>query len=176
VKPLLTIRGEKIMVKPIAIVAAFCLLASAAPTVTKLPEMRLNPDEVRARASQATGNQIGSSGLAGVQTTVLYGDPSKVGLYTILLYVPAHTTIPAHSHRDNRMAAVLSGTWNLGYGNKFDENSLKNMPPGSTYSEPAGIDHFARTDGEPSIVEISGLGPTNTVYFDPANDPSAKKR
>ena len=52
-----------------------------------------------------SGNQIGSSKLAGVHTTVPHGDPSKEGFYTILLYVPAHTSIPAHSHRDDHMAA-----------------------------------------------------------------------
>lgn len=31
-------------------------------------------------------------------------------------YVPANTTIPAHSHRDDRMATVVSGTWQFGYG------------------------------------------------------------
>ena len=138
--------------------------------------MRLAPGDVVARASQVSGNQIGSSKLAGVQTTVLYGDPSKAGLYTILLYVPAHTSIPAHSHPDNRMAAVLSGTWNFGYGAKFDATGLKYLPPGSIYSEPAGVNHFARTDDAPSIVEISGFGPTDTTYVDPANDPARKSK
>jgi quercetin dioxygenase-like cupin family protein len=146
--------------------------ASTAPT---LSPMRLTPAEVQARASQFTGNQIGSSGLAGVKTTVLFGNPAEAGFYTILLYVPAHTTIQAHSHRDNRMAAVLAGTWNFGYGTAFDEKALENLPPGSVYSEPAGVNHFARTDDAPSIVEVSGFGPTDTHYFDPANDPTRKK-
>jgi len=34
-----------------------------------------------------------------VSTNVLAGDPSKPGFYTIILSVPANTTIPAHSHR-----------------------------------------------------------------------------
>jgi hypothetical protein len=39
------------------------------------------------------------------------------------------------------------------------------------YSEPGGEHHFARTDDEPVLVEISGFGPTDTRYFDPANTP-----
>jgi len=157
-------------------IAAFVLFIGVAATSTAptLPQMRLTPDEVTARVTHVTGNQVGSSGLPGVQTTALYGDASKEGFYTILIYVPAHTTIQAHSHRDNRIAVVLSGTWNFGYGTKFDEKSLKNMPPGSVYSEPAGVNHFARTDDAPSIVQISGVGPTNAVYFDSTNDPSKK--
>jgi hypothetical protein len=74
------------------------------------------------------------------------------------------------------MAAVLSGSWHFGYGTVFDEKSLKDLPPGSVYSEPAGVNHFARTDDSPSIVQISGVGPTDTRYFDPANDPKLKHK
>jgi hypothetical protein len=97
--------------------------------------MRLTPAEVRASAFGAS--QVGSSLLAGVKTKVLSGDPSKPGFYSIVLFVPAHTTIPAHSHRDDRMATVVSGTWQFGYGNRFDAKALKSLPPGSVYSEPA---------------------------------------
>jgi pimeloyl-ACP methyl ester carboxylesterase len=134
-------------------------------------QMRLTPDEVR--ANQTGSDQIGSSRLAGVSTKVLSGDPSKTGLYTIVLFVPAHTTIPANSHRDDRMAAVVSGTWHFAYGDRFDERALKSLPAGSVYSEPGGANHFARTGAEPVLVQISGVGPnpTDTRYFDPANAP-----
>jgi hypothetical protein len=76
-----------------------------------------------------------------VSTKVLSGDPSKPGFYTIILSVPANTTIPAHSHRDDRMASVVSGTWQFGYGDRFDANALKRLPPGSVYSEPSLGNH-----------------------------------
>jgi len=142
--------------------------ASAAASST-LPPMRLTPDEVR--TNQTGSGQIGSSFLPGVSTRVLSGDPSKTGFYTIVLSVPAHTTIPAHSHRDDRMATVVSGTWQFGYGDRFDEAALKSLPPGSVYSEPGGANHFARTGADPVLVEISGVGPTDTRYFDPADAP-----
>jgi hypothetical protein len=122
------------MHKSAALFALFLGIAQAS-TAPTLPEVRLNPEEVAARLTQA-GNQIGSSALPGVRTSVLYGDPSKEGFYTILIYVPAHTVVQAHSHRDNRMAAVLSGSWRFGYGTDFNESALKKMPPGSVYSEP----------------------------------------
>jgi hypothetical protein len=79
--------------------------------------------------------------LAGVSTKVLFGDPSRAGFYTIVLFVPAHTTIPAHAHRDDRMATVVSGTWQFGYGDRFDEGALKSLPAGSVYSEPGRMNH-----------------------------------
>jgi len=138
-----------------------------------LGQMRLTPAEVR--ANQSGSDQIGSSGLAGVSTKVVFGDPSKSGFYTIVLSVPAHTTIQAHTHRDDRVAVVVSGTWHFGYGDHFDERALKSLPAGSVYSEPGGVTHFAQTEVEPVLVEISGFGPTDTRYFDPANTPKAPR-
>src|SRR6266436_3464180 len=95
----------------------------ATPPASSLPEMRLTPEE--AREIRTGSNQIGSSYLPGVSTSVLVGDPSKTGVYAIVLSVPPNTTIPAHSHRDDRMATVISGTWQIGYGDRFDERALK---------------------------------------------------
>jgi len=135
-------------------------------------KMRLLPSEML--AGTPDGNQIGSSGLAGVHTKVLFGDPAKPGFYSILLFVPANTMIQAHSHRDDRMATVVSGAWYFGYGNHFDAKALKALPAGSVYSEPAAQNHFARTASEDVVVHISGYGPTDTRYFDPANEPKSK--
>lgn len=131
---------------------------------------------VEMRASVLDRNQIGSSGAAGVHTKVLFGDPAQAGFYSILLFVPAHTTILAHSHRDDRVATVVSGEWHFGYGDHFDAKQLKTLSPGSVYSEPGGRNHFGRTEADPVIVQVSGYGPTDTRYFDPANDPRAHER
>ncbi len=139
-----------------------------------LGEMQLSPAEV-----QSVGygdSQVGSSKLPGVHTKVLFGDPTQAGFYSILLFVPAHTTIQAHSHRDDRMATVVSGDWRFGYGTHFEESSLKLLPPGSVYSEPGGTNHFARTADDPVTVHLCGYGPTDTRYFDPKNDPAAQKK
>ena len=154
------------------VVTGFSLVVASA-AAQSLPEMRMTPSEIR--ASALDNNQIGSSGLPGVHTKGIFGDPTKVGFYTILLFVPVHTTIQAHSHRDDRVATVVSGERHLGYGNHFDAKSLKTLP-GSVYSEPGGDNHFARTDADPVIVEISGYGPTDTHYFDPKDDPKAREK
>jgi quercetin dioxygenase-like cupin family protein len=121
-------------------------------------------------------SQVGSSKLAGVHTKILAGNPSDTGFYSILLFVPAHTTIQAHSHRDDRMATVVSGKWQFGYGAHFEESALKSLPTGSVYSEPGGVNHFARTTDTPVVVHISGYGPTDTRYFNPADDPESRNK
>lgn len=137
-----------------------------------LSEMRMTPTEIR--ANQTGTENIGSSLLAGVSTKVLFGDPSKSGFYAIVLSVPPHTKIEAHTHRDDRMATVVSGTWKIGYGDRFREQALKTLPPGSVYSEPAGGSHFAETGDEPVLVEISGFGPTDTNYVNPVKEPNQR--
>ena len=154
-------------------IAAASLVTASAVRAQSLPEMRMTPSEIRTSALDAS--QIGSSGLPGVHTKVVFGDPSKAGFYTIVLSVPAHTTIQAHSHRDDRVAVVVSGEWHFGYGTHFYAKSLKTLPPGSVYSEPGGDNHFARTDTGPVIVEISGYGPTDTHYFEAVNEPESPK-
>jgi hypothetical protein len=47
-----------------------------------------------------SGSGVGTSGVGGIQTIVLSGDPAKPGPYAIELKIPAHTHIAAHSHRD----------------------------------------------------------------------------
>jgi hypothetical protein len=143
-------------------------------SASTLPQMRLTPDEVR--ANQTGTEQVSSSFLAGVSTKVLAADPSKPGFYTIILSVPANTTIPAHSHRDDRMATVVTGTWQFGYGDRFDENALKRLPLGSVYSEPGGGNHFARTGAEPVLVQITGIGPTDTRYVNRSDAPKTPDR
>jgi quercetin dioxygenase-like cupin family protein len=149
------------------------LVGTTAAVGPSLPEMRMTPAEIT--ASTLDNNQIGSSGVPGVHTKLLFGNPAEAGFYTILLFVPAHTTIQAHSHRGDRMAVVVSGEWHFGYGDHFDAKSLKTLPPGSVYSEPGGVNHYARTDADAVVVEVSGQGPTDTRYFDPANDPKSPR-
>jgi uncharacterized RmlC-like cupin family protein len=157
------------------VLTLLCVASSTlAARAQTLPQMRLTPAEIKAGSTDH--NQIGSSQLAGVHTKVLFGDPTKAGFYSILLFVPAHVTIEAHTHRDNRMATVVSGVWHFGYGDHFDGKTLKTLPPGSVYSEPGGVEHFAQTTDAAVVVQISGYGPTDTKYFDRANDPSAKTK
>jgi len=156
------------------VTAALVFLTAGQTANSSLREMRMTPAEVAANGAE--DNQTGGAGSAAGQRRVLFGDPTSAGYYSILLFVPAHTTIQAHSHRDNRMATVVSGEWHFGYGDEFNVAALKTLPPGSVYSEPGGTNHFAQTTADPVIVQISGYGPTDTHYFDPAKDPRAKPR
>ena len=139
----------------------------AAQTTADHP--RLTPSEVEAIPAIDAG--LGTSGVTGIQTRILSGNPSQPGLYTIALKVPANTRIAAHRHRDPRSAVVVSGTWYFGFGSDANDAGAKPLGPGSFYDEPAEIPHFAGTGAEPVTVYITGFGPTDTRYVVAADAP-----
>lgn len=151
--------------------AAVGALMSAAPVGAQSSKLQLlTADEIAAMPAIAGGP--GTSGMGGIRTTLLTGDPSKAGAYTIALRVPANTRIAAHSHRDDRAATVVSGTWHFGYGAKASDRGSKALGRGSFYTEPAGVEHFARTGPSPVVLHISGIGPTDTRYVEASNNPT----
>jgi quercetin dioxygenase-like cupin family protein len=151
----------------------FLVALTTATVVAQSGEQRVTPAEVKWPPAAAGG--VGTSGVSGTQTVILKGDPSEPGLYTMLLRVGPNTRIESHAHPDDRVATVISGTWYFGYGKQFDETALKTLPPGSFYTEPPNTNHFAMTRGEGVVIQITGTGPSGTVYVDPTKDPARRK-
>jgi hypothetical protein len=152
-------------------VAVVTTAASAQDTSTKLPDYAKTLSELS--VVEPTGG-AGGSGNAKVQVVTILGDASKPGPYAQLLKVDADAQIAAHHHAGDRVGTVLKGTWHFGYGTQFDKAKLKTLPVGSVYTEPSNGPHFAMTGNEPVIVLITGTGPTDTVYENPADDPTRK--
>ena len=59
-----------------------------------------------------------------------------------------------------------------GNGPKFDRRKLTVMPVGSISTQPSGSPHFAATGDESAVTEVTGYGPTDIVYENPADDPT----
>lgn len=152
----------------VAAVFLVLLLTVAYAAPVSLPQLRLTPSDVDAIPAHEAG--AGTSGVAGIRTTVVAGDPSMPGPYTIRLSIPANTHIQAHTHRDNRSAVVVAGVWYFGYGPVADAGGERALPAGSFYIEPGGVAHFAETKADPVLVYITGNGPTDTRYVQDAAD------
>ncbi|TMI95771.1 MAG: hypothetical protein E6H06_05930 [Bacteroidetes bacterium] len=172
---------SKILKKIICRQLRFCFVIGLLVNIESADAQRGESGQLRMTQQEiidakATGPTApGSSNLSAVQVIVIHGDPSKAGLYTILLKVAANTKIAAHLHPDDRIGTVVSGTWYFGYGDKFDESKLKKLPVGSIYSEIEGQNHFAMTKEAPVIVGITGYGPSGVTYVNPADDPKNQK-
>ena len=77
----------------------------------------------------------------GPQTAILYGDPTKAGVYVMRQKIPAGFKVMPHWHPEEwRTAVVLSGTLYFGIGEQWDESKLKTYPTGTFYSKPPKAD------------------------------------
>jgi quercetin dioxygenase-like cupin family protein len=112
---------------------------------------------------------------AGAKLAVLEGDPTKKGPFTIRLQMPDGYKIMPHTHPTAEKVTIISGIGFLGMGGKFDEAGAKQMEPGAFAIMPAGMQHFAFAKGE-TIVQISGKGPFEIKYVNPADDPRQTKQ
>src|SRR4030095_4095242 len=134
---------DRLRCEPLLCVISLLALSVWATAQDSQVKRRLTPQEIEALPGESAA--AGPSGLTAVTTRVLFGDPTKAGLYTIELTVAPNTVIQAHTHRDTRTAVVVSGVWHFGYGQKNEQALVKALPPGAFYTEPAGGTPLART-------------------------------
>ena len=107
----------------------------------------------------------------GAQLAVLSGDPGKSGLYIVRAKMPDGYAVPAHWHKRAENVTVISGTFNIGMGDKLDKAKGEALGPGGYFGAAPKMRHYAWATGE-TVIEISGLGPFDITYVDPKEDPS----
>ena len=110
----------------------------------------------------------------GAQVAVLEGDPTaNTGDFTIRLKMPSGYKIAPHWHPKRENVTVISGTFKVGMGDKFDEKAMKPFKAGSfAYLDP-DMHHYAMAS-EATEVQVHGMSPLQFNYVNPADDPSKK--
>jgi hypothetical protein len=99
----------------------------------------------------------------GAQMAVLQGDPSKPGLYVLLVkWSPHHMSRP-HWHPNDRFVTVLSGTWWVGTGPKFDPDKAVPIPTGSFVTHFGKQIHWDGAKDSETVLEIVGEGPATAI-------------
>ena len=96
------------------------------------------------------------------RTATLIGDPRAGGLYVTRTFIPKGKQIIPHTHSDSRTVVVLSGTYYYGLGETFDESRMVALPPGSFFTEPAGVPHFTWAKESDVIIQTTAIGPSGT--------------
>jgi len=110
----------------------------------------------------------------GAQMAVLEGDPGKEGPFVMRLRLPDGYHIPPHVHPKPERVTVISGTFNIGMGDKFDPKAGRAMPAGTFGTWPAGMKHFVWAKGE-TVIQLHGNGPWEIKYLNPTDDPRKPK-
>ena len=110
----------------------------------------------------------------GARVALLEGNPAQEGPFTMRLQLPDGFKIPPHWHPAIEHVTVVSGTFNLGMGEKFDASGGRALPAGSFAFMAPGMKHFAWAKGE-TVVQVHGIGPWKINYVNPTDDPRNQK-
>jgi quercetin dioxygenase-like cupin family protein len=113
------------------------------------------------------------SAMPGAKLTVLEGALDKQAPLTFRIKFPANFRIQAHWHPTTEHVTVLSGTLNLGTGDKFEQSKTKALPAGGFAIMPAKMHHFAWTSEE-TMLQVHANGPWQVNYVNPADAPKKK--
>ena len=110
----------------------------------------------------------------GAKISVLEGPMNEAVPFTIRLMLPADYKVPAHWHPAIEHVTVISGTFNMGTGDKLVRSATKPLLAGSIAIMQPKTNHFAWTTEE-TIIQVHGVGPWGINYVNPADDPRIKK-
>ena len=110
----------------------------------------------------------------GAQLAVIEGDPMATsGDFTIRIKMSDGYKIAPHWHPKRENVTVISGTFKVGMGDKFDESKMMPFPAGSfAYLDP-DMHHYAMSVGD-TVVQVHGMSPVKFNYINPEDDPSRK--
>ena len=109
----------------------------------------------------------------GAQIAVIEGPMNAAVPFTVRLKFPADYKVPAHSHPAIEHVTVISGTFNMGTGDKLNQTKTMALSPGSVAIMQPKTNHFGWTKEE-TIVQLHGVGPWEVTYVNAADDPRKK--
>ena len=100
---------------------------------------------------------------SGSEQAILFGDPSKPGLYIVLTKWNPHKNSRPHSHPNDRYITVLKGTWWVNTGANYDPDGMKPVPAGSYVVHYGKQIHYDGAKDEEVVLQIVGMGPANST-------------
>jgi quercetin dioxygenase-like cupin family protein len=109
----------------------------------------------------------------GAKIAVIEGPMTEAVPFTVRIKLPADYKVPAHWHPAVERVTVLSGTFNIGMGDKLDPQKTTVLGPGSVIIMQPQTNQFAWTKEE-TVVQLNGTGPWGITYVDAADDPRKK--
>lgn len=149
----------------------FATVAFAAGLLTSVP-MALSQDHQMIKPADLKWTNVPSLP-PGAKIAVIEGKMSEAQPFTVRLRFPANYRIPAHWHPAVERVTVLSGTFNMGTGDKLDEAKTMPLAVGSIAIMQPKTNHFAFTREE-TVVQLHGVGPWGITYVNDADDPRKK--
>jgi hypothetical protein len=97
------------------------------------------------------------------QAAIVFGDPTKPGMYVQLLKRGPDDWSQPHVHPNDRYITVLAGTMLIGTGGKLDRDNTVAVKPGGVIRDIANQPHYDGTGPDGVTIEIIGMGPTSNT-------------
>ena len=110
---------------------------------------------------------------AGAEMAVMRGDPTKSGEFVVRFRMPDGYRIPPHWHPMDASVTVVQGSFIMGMGEKVEPAQAQELTAGSYMRVSKEVRHYEWTKGD-TIIYVYGLGPLDTMYVNPADDPRQK--
>ena len=82
--------------------------------------------------------------------------------------------IPPHTHPTAENVTVLSGSFNIAMGDKFDPKKGEAVRAGGFFTAEKDMQHYGWTT-RPAVIQIHGMGPFAINYVNPNDDPRNAK-
>jgi len=106
---------------------------------------------------------------------VVVGEPLQQGPYTIRVKVPRGVKLMPHSHPEDRVYTVISGTFYIGLGDRFDAEKLQAYPPGAVIILPGNTSHFHWAKSGEYVTQVTAIGPLGLEYINSNEGPRNHK-
>ena len=106
----------------------------------------------------------------GVKLAVLHGNPSQPGPFVYRVWFPANYQVPPHFHPVDENVTIISGSVNLGHGDRVDRSQGKRYVAGDFFRVPATVHHYGWFMEE-TVLQIHSIGPTGYTQVNPADKP-----
>jgi len=101
----------------------------------------------------------------GIMIAVAAGNPTATGMYAIFVKFAPGAKAQPHTHPDQRIVTVLSGTIRVGIGPEINEGKAAVLRPGSVVIIPADAPHYGWTTEGEAILQEVGTAPTGTQIW-----------
>jgi hypothetical protein len=109
----------------------------------------------------------------GAKAALIEGPMNEAVPFTVRLRFPPNYQIPPHWHPAVERVTVLTGTFHMGAGDKFDRSATMALAAGAIAIMQPKTTHFAWTQSD-TIVQLHGMGPWSVNYVNALDDPRKK--
>ena len=140
--------------RDVILVLGFAMFNGEAASSQAAPRHGIVP--LRSMAAQGTGTWIER----------VWGDPAAPGVpFVFRIHNEAGFVVLPHLHPMDENIVVVSGSWALGMGRRFDRSALEPLELGAFGFVPKTMAHFAWAKAE-TVVQVHGVGPFVSTLVD----------